>query len=90
MAENGFDLDARIQRQTERHEALAESVELLIAGIEALKGTVERQHGKIALLARSRARTTARHRVPSTAPRPLGERRREASVMIRNNCVAVN
>ena len=62
--DRGFHFDARIQRLTERHEALAESVELLIAGIEALKGTVERQHEQIALLARSRARRTARHRVP--------------------------
>ena len=38
MAENGFDLDARIERPTERHEALAESVELLIAGDSSPEG----------------------------------------------------
>jgi hypothetical protein len=38
MAENGFDFDARIERPAERHEAQAESVELLIAGIKTLKG----------------------------------------------------
>jgi len=66
MAENGFDLDARIERPTERHEALAESVELLIAGIKNPKGRpLSASTGELNYApARSRARTTARHRVP--------------------------
>ena len=40
MAENGFDFDARIQRLTERQEALAQSIELLTLDVRDLQGTV--------------------------------------------------
>ena len=65
MAENGFDFDARIERPAERHEAQAESVELLIAGIKTLKGDRRASMGELNYApARSRARTAARPRVP--------------------------
>jgi hypothetical protein len=55
MAENGFNFDARIQRLTERHEAIAQSVELFTLDVRELQtqirllvAAVEQQHGQFA------------------------------------------